>query len=323
MRGFIIRRILQIIPVFFAILILLFMILELAPGQPLADVQDPRISAATRARMLERFNLDLPMHERFFNWISDALRLDFGESITHRRPVSDIIATALPATLTLSISAMIVSLLIGIPLGILSAVYKGKITDTICSVFAFIGISMPGFFFGVLLILIFSVNLGWTPISGYGSPPPFANNATLLQIWADRAWHLILPVTVMGLIGAAGYMRYTRSSMLEVIHSDYIRTARAKGLRERRIIFRHAMRNALIPIITLIGLQLPTLFSGAAITEAVFGLPGLGQIMIQAANGRNYPIIIGMMTMIAIVTLAAALIAEILYAVADPRVKYD
>ncbi|MCL2703213.1 MAG: ABC transporter permease [Defluviitaleaceae bacterium] len=323
MRGFIIRRILQIIPVFFGILLLLFILMELSPGQPLSDLQDPRITAAHRERMLARFNLDLPVRQRFFNWIADAVRGDFGESITHRRPVSELITTALPATLTLSISAMLVSMLIGIPLGILSAVYKGKGIDTVFTIFAFIGISMPIFFFGVLLILIFSVNLGLTPVMGYGSPPPFGRNETLMQIWADRAWHLILPVSALGLSGAASYMRYTRASMLEVIHSDYIRTARAKGLKESRIIFRHAMRNALIPIITIMGLQLPGLFSGSAITEAVFGLPGLGGLLLQAVGGRNYPIIIGMMTIIAIVTLASALIAEILYAVADPRIKYD
>jgi len=297
--------------------------MELSPGQPLSDLQDPRITAAHRERMLARFNLDLPVRQRFFNWIADAVRGDFGESITHRRPVSELITTALPATLTLSISAMLVSMLIGIPLGILSAVYKGKGIDTVFTIFAFIGISMPIFFFGVLLILIFSVNLGLTPVMGYGSPPPFGRNETLMQIWADRAWHLILPVSALGLSGAASYMRYTRASMLEVIHSDYIRTARAKGLKESRIIFRHAMRNALIPIITIMGLQLPGLFSGSAITEAVFGLPGLGGLLLQAVGGRNYPIIIGMMTIIAIVTLASALIAEILYAVADPRIKYD
>lgn len=323
MTGFIIRRILQMIPVFFGILAILFILMEVAPGEPLADLQDPRITAAHRERMLERFGLDLPVHQRFINWVSDAVRGDFGESITHRRPVSDIVATALRPTLTLSISAMLVSMLVGVPLGILSAVYKGRAVDNICTILAFVGISMPIFFFGVLLILAFSVNLGWTPIMGFGSPPPFGRNETLLQIWRDRAWHLILPVTALGLSGAAGYMRYTRASMLEVIHSDYIRTARAKGLKERRIIFRHAMRNALLPIITLMGLQLPALFSGSAITEAVFGLPGLGQIMIQAVNGRNFPIIIGMMTMVAIITLVSALIVEVMYAVADPRVKYD
>jgi len=323
MTGFIIRRILQIIPVFLGILIILFIITELAPGQPLADMQDPRVSPAQRERMLARFGLHLPLHERFFNWVSDAVRGDFGESITHRRPVSEMISTALPATLTLSIASMLASMLIGIPLGVLSAVYKGRIIDKICSVVAFIGISMPTFFFGVILILIFSVNLGWTPIMGFGSPPPFGRNETILQIWLDRGWHLILPVIALGFSGAAGYMRYTRTSMLEIINSDYIRTARAKGLKEKKVIFRHAMRNALIPIITLMGLQLPILFSGSAITEAVFGLPGLGQIMLQAVNGRNFPIIIGMMTMIAIITLVAALVTEILYAVADPRVKYD
>jgi peptide/nickel transport system permease protein len=312
------------IPVFLGILALLFLLTELAPGRPLADIQDPRLSPAHRERMLERFGLDLPVHQRFFNWVVDAVQGDFGESITHRRPVSEMIAGALPATLTLSISSMIVSLLLGIPLGILSAIYKGRLIDNICSVIAFIGISMPVFFFGVLLILIFSVGMELTPISGFGSAPPFGlRGETLLEIWRDRAWHLILPVTALGMTGAAGYMRYTRSSMLEVITSDYIRTARAKGLKERRIIFRHAMRNALIPIITLLGLQLPALFSGSAITEAVFGLPGLGQILLQSVTGRNFPILIGVMTMVAIITLISALIAEIMYAVADPRIKYD
>jgi peptide/nickel transport system permease protein len=309
--------------VFFGVLVLLFLIMEIAPGEPLADLQDPRITAAHKEQMLARFGLDLPWYQRLGNWIADAVRGNLGESITHRRPVSEMIRVAMGPTLTLSISAMLVSMLIGIPLGIVSAVYKGRAIDMAASIFAFIGISMPIFFFGVLLVLVFGVTLEWLPIMGYGSPPPFARTATQWQIYVDRARHLILPVTAMGLSGTAGYMRYTRASMLEVINSDYIRTARAKGLKERRVIFRHAMRNALIPIITLMGMQLPGLFSGAAITEAVFGLPGLGQIMLQAINGRNFPIIIGIMAMIAIITLIAALLAEIMYAVADPRIKYD
>ena len=323
MSGFIIRRVLQMVPVFIGIMMILFILFELAPGQPLANLQDPRITVEHRERMLYRFGLHLPLHQRFLNWMGDAMTGNFGESIMHRRPVSDIIGEAIVPTLTLSIAAMLVSLLVGIPLGILSAIYKGKPIDNFLTVFAFIGISIPGFFFGVVLIMIFSLNMGITPISGFGSPPHLMRDAGLLQIYLDRAWHLALPVTVLGLIGSASYMRYTRTSMLEVINSDYIRTARAKGLKERRIIFRHALRNALIPIITIMGLQLPALFSGAAITEMVFGLPGLGQIMISAVGGRNFPIIAGIITMVAIITLIAALIAEIMYAVVDPRVKYD
>ena len=323
MTSFIIRRIIQILPVFVGIMMILFILFEMAPGEPLANLQDPRITVEHRERMLYRFGLHLPLHQRFINWMGDAITGDFGESIMHRRPVSEIIAGAMVPTITLSIAAMLVSLLVGIPLGILSAIYKGKPIDNFFTIIAFIGISIPGFFFGVLLIMIFSLNLELTPISGFASAPHLMRDASLIQIYMDRAWHLALPVTVMGLIGSAGYMRYTRTSMLEVINSDYIRTARAKGLKERKIIFRHALRNALIPIITLMGLQLPALFSGAAITEAVFGLPGLGQIMIQAVGGRNFPIIAGIITMIAIITLVAALIAEIMYAVVDPRVKYD
>ena len=323
MKNYILRRVLQMIPVFFGILVILFILIELAPGQPLTDLQDPRITAEHRARMLERFGMHLPPHQRFVNWFLAVLTGDFGESITHRRPVSAVISDALVPTLTLSIASMLVSLMVGIPMGILSAIYKGRPIDSLFAVFAFVGISMPSFFFGVLLILIFSVNLGITPVSGFGSPPPFSSGANVIEFYLDRAWHLVLPVTVLGLIGSAGYMRYTRASMLEVLGSDYICTARAKGLAESKIIIRHAMRNALIPIITLMGLQLPALFSGSAITEAVFGLPGLGTIMIQAVGGRNFPIILGIITIVAIITLIAALITEIMYAAADPRVRYE
>ena len=323
MKGYCIRRILQMIPVFFAILVTLFVIIELSPGNPLSGAQDPRMTAEQRAALEVKFGLHRSGPEKFFTWIIDTARGDLGMSTVHRRPVTAVLADALVPTVVLSFSALIFSMLVGIPLGILSAVKKGKIIDHITAVFSFIGISMPGFFFGLLLIWGFAITLGVSPVFGFSSNPLETRNFTPIQRVLDIAWHLTLPTIVLGLSNVAQFMRYTRSSMLEVIKQDYIRTARSKGLRESTIIFHHAFRNATIPIITLLGIIIPTLISGAAITESVFGLPGIGRIAVEAATSRNYPIIIGVAVMVSLATLIASLLADICYAAADPRIRYE
>ena len=321
MRSYLIRRFLQLIPVFLGILILIFLILELSPGDPTAFYTSPGMTAAQKADIIERFGLNEPLHVRFFLWVTNALKGDFGRSTHWRQPVTELLKPMIAPTLQLSLYSLLISLLIGIPAGIVSATKQYSWEDNALSVFSLLGISMPSFFFGLVMILIFSVNLGWFPLFGLSDPGYVAPNA-----WAEfwhRIWHLTLPAIVLGLGGIATFMRYTRSSMLEVIKSDYIRTARAKGMKERVVIYRHAFRNAVIPIITLLGFWIPGLLSGAVITETVFGLPGLGRISVMAVNFRDYPVIIAVTAMLSILTLIGTILADVFYAIADPRIRYE
>ena len=214
-----------------------------------------------------------------------------------------------------------VFIIIGIPAGILSATKQYTAVDNILTVVSFIGISIPSFFFGLILLKVFAVDNQIFPLFGIRDPLLMSDN--IFDNIKDVAWHLVLPSIVLGLSSTASFMRYTRSSMLEVIKQDYIRTARAKGLKEKTVIYRHAFRNGIIPIITLLGFWIPSLLSGAVVTETIFGLPGLGKISVEAAMKRNYPLILGINSMLAILTLIGALVADILYAVADPRIRYD
>jgi len=321
MRAYLIRRFLQIIPVFLGILILLFLIIELSPGGPTSNYMDPRMRPSQKAEIAEKFGLNAPVHERFIKWVSNTLRGDFGRSLKHQKPVIDVIRTMIGPTLALSALSLLFAMLIGIPAGVISATKQYSIADNSLTVFSLIGISMPSFFFALLLLKFFSVDLGWFPLFGLRDPLYKAPNSFMMMLHMLK--HLTLPVVVLGLGSTATFMRYTRSSMLEVIKSDYIRTARAKGLREKVVIYRHAFRNAIIPIITLLGFWIPSLISGAVITESIFGLPGLGKISVEAVNYRDYPIILAINSMLALLTLLSTIIADILYAAADPRIKYD
>ena len=321
MRAYLIRRLLQIIPVFFGILVLIFLIIELSPGGPTGNFMDPRMTAEHRAELAERFGLNDPMPVRFYKWVTNALQGDFGRSVRYQRPVIDVLRPMIGPTLALSSLALLIAMLIGIPTGIIGATKQYSVTDNSLTVFSLIGICMPSFFFALVLLMFFSVRLGWFPLFGLVNPlytPP-----NIMAAFFHRLWHLALPAIVMGLGSTATFMRYTRSSMLEVIKSDYIRTARAKGLKEKVVIYRHAFRNAVIPIITLLGFWIPGLLSGAIVTESIFGLPGLGKIAVDAVGYRDYPIILAVTTMLAILTLLGTIIADIFYAIADPRIKYD
>jgi len=279
------------------------------------------MTPALRAELVERFGLNDPPVTRFFIWLGNMLRGELGSSIRLQRPVVDVLAPMISPTLLLMSLSMVFSVLVGVPAGIISATKQYTIADNSLTVFSLIGISMPSFFFGLLLLRYFSVELQWFPLFGmrdalYKPPNAFANALHVLH-------HMVLPVIVLGMGGVATFMRYTRSSMLEVIKSDYIRTARAKGLTEKVVIYRHALRNAMIPIITLLGFWIPSLLSGAVITESIFALPGIGRTAVEAVMTRDYPIILSISTMMAILTLLSTLIADILYAAADPRIKYD
>jgi peptide/nickel transport system permease protein len=227
----------------------------------------------------------------------------------------------IPITLRLAILSFLFSIIIGIPAGIISATRQYSLADNSLTVFSLIGISLPSFFFGLILLRIFAIELQWFPLFGIRNPLYVPRSA--FDAATHTLHHLILPMIVLGMGGTATFMRYTRSSMLEVIKSDYIRTARAKGLSEKVVIYRHALRNGLIPIITLFGFSIPALMSGAVVTESIFGLPGVGRTAIDAVNFRDFPIIMAVNSMLAFLTLLGALIADLLYAAADPRIRYD
>jgi peptide/nickel transport system permease protein len=321
MRYYILRRIIQIIPVLIGIIFILFFILEQAPGTPVSYMMHPRMTPEQKAELEEKLGLDIPWYERFINYIKEASKGNLGYSSTHKKPVTEVIGNYAGPTLLLALVSLTISIFIGIPAGIISAVKQHTVTDNILTVISFIGISIPSFFFGLLLLKAFAVDIQLFPLFGLKDPLLMSDNI-FVKI-KDIAWHLVLPSIVLGLNSTASFMRYTRSSMLEVIKQDYIRTARAKGLKEKTIIYRHAFRNGIIPLITLIGFWIPLLLSGAIVTESIFALPGLGKISVEAAMSRNYPLILGINSILAILTLIGALVADILYALADPRIRYD
>jgi len=238
-----------------------------------------------------------------------------------QKPVVEVLAPMIPPTLILMSLSLLFAVIIGVPAGIISATKQYTLADNSLTVFSLVGISMPSFFFGLLLLRYFAIELQWFPLFGLRDPLYRAPNAIANMFHVLH--HLVLPTVVLGMGGVATFMRYTRSSMLEVIKSDYIRTARAKGLKEKVVIYRHALRNAMIPIITLLGFWIPSLLSGAVITESIFALPGLGRTAVEAVMTRDYPIILAINTMLAMLTLISTLIADLLYAAADPRIKYD
>jgi len=322
MRNYIIRRIIQMIPVFIGILFILFFILEQAPGTPVSNMMHPRMTPEQKAELNEKLGMNIPWYERFVNYVKEALlEGNLGYSNTHKKPVAEVIGDYVGPTLLLAVVSLCISIIIGIPAGIVSATKQYTAVDNILTVASFIGISIPSFFFGLILLKVFAVDNQIFPLFGIRDPLLMSDN--IFDKIKDVAWHMVLPSIVLGLSSTASFMRYTRSSMLEVIKQDYIRTARAKGLKEKTVIYRHAFRNGIIPIITLLGFWIPSLLSGAVVTETIFGLPGLGKISVEAAMKRNYPLILGINSMLAILTLIGALVADILYAVADPRIRYD
>lgn len=321
MKNYIIRRIIQMIPVLLGILFILFFILEQAPGTPVSNMMDPKMTPEQKAELALKLGLDTPWYERFVNWVGEALQGNLGYSINHKKPVTDVIGDYAGATMLLALISLVISILIGIPAGVISATKQYSIADNVLTVISFIGISIPSFFFGLLLLKFFAVDIQLFPLFGLQDPLLMSNN--LFDKIKDVAWHLFLPSIVLGLNSTASFMRYTRSSMLEVVKQDYIRTARAKGLKEKTVIYRHAFRNAVIPIITLLGFWIPGLLSGAVVTETIFALPGLGKISVEATMTRNYPLILGINAMLAVLTLIGALVADLLYAVADPRIRFD
>ncbi len=316
MLRFIARRLIQAVPTLFGITLVVFFVTRLAPGDPV-NFADPRITGEDIARVRAARGLDQPLPIQYLRWLSGAIRGDLGTSFQSREPVLSIILSRLPNTLELTGAALVVGLLVGVPVGVAAAVRRGSWIDSAWRVGAVIGDAVPVFWLGLLLIMVFGVHLRWFPI---GSAYTIGQDPNDL---GDRLWHLILPAATLAMGFIALYSRYLRTELLEVIGQDYIRTARAKGLPEPTVIWRHAVRNALLPLITALGGALPTLFTGAAITEIVFTWPGMGRLALESVLARDYPILMGLTLFAAVLIILGQLLSDVLYAVVDPRVRLD
>ncbi|MFA4932798.1 MAG: ABC transporter permease [Caldisericia bacterium] len=322
MFYYLIRRLISMIPLLLGITVISFLVIHLAPGAPTGLQTDlnPKITAEARIRLEKIYGLDKPLHTQYLLWLKRLVVLDLGNSFSmDGRPVTDKIIERVPITILINALSMFLIILIAIPIGVISASYQDSFFDKFTTVFVFIGFAVPTFWLALLLMILFGVNLGWLPISGlkslnYEYLPAFG-------MLMDRAKHLILPIFVSAFGGLAGLSRYTRSNMLEVIRQDYIMTARSKGLKERVVIFKHALRNALLPVITILGLSVPGLIGGSVIFETIFAIPGMGQLFYMSVMARDYPVIMGILVIGAVLTLMGNLIADISYALADPRIK--
>ena len=322
MMMFIGKRIALMVPMLLGITMISFLVMNLAPGEPIDVLTNlnPKATAEARERLRSHYGLNQPLPVRHVNWLKRVVRLDLGYSFAQdNRPVWDKIRERIPITLTINALSLLLIIIVAIPIGIYSAVHQNSIMDRILTVFVFIGFATPTFWLALLLMILFGVHLGWLPISGLQSIQ--AAHAGFWFVLGDRARHLLLPVLVSAFGGLAGLSRYMRSNMLEVIRQDYITTARAKGLKEATVIGKHALRNALMPIITILGFSLPGLIGGSVIFETIFAIPGMGQMFYGAVMARDYPLIMGILLIGASLTLVGNLLADISYALVDPRIR--
>ncbi|NWG15261.1 MAG: ABC transporter permease [Chloroflexi bacterium] len=323
MRAFLIRRLLQMIPLLIGISIFSFLIIKSAPGDPTIvyiDPNKPPPSAEDMARLRAQLGLDQPLHIQYIRWLGSALQGDWGFSLTGRRAVTAEIGDRLPATLLLGLSSLMFALVLSLPIALLSAVRRYTLADYFITTLSFIGISMPGFFLALLLMQVFAVQFRWLPTTGIRNVrESYEGFAAVL----DVARHLILPTLALGTASLARWVRYQRSSLLEVLSQDYIRTARAKGVPEGRVLRIHALRNALMPMATLVGLSIPQLVSGSFIIEFVFGWPGMGLLGVNAALKRDFPIIMGVTMLSALFIVIGNFLADLAYHWIDPRIRYE
>lgn len=328
MTRFALRRLLAAVPLILGILTILFVVLSLAPGDPTHLYFGPNMSPEVLEQIRRNLGLDQPLPIRYLKWLGAFLQGDFQTSFVQHQPVRALLAAHLPNTLVLTGCALVLSFAVGIFLGVVQAVRQHSVTDSLLSVVTLVFYSIPSFWLAMMLILVFSVFAqtawGW-PIS-FPASGVTSTDYDLLSPGAqivDRLWHLVLPVLSLTLVMAAGVSRYVRTSMLEVLKQDYIRTARAKGLSEGAVIRRHALRNALIPVVTLLGLYLPLLFSGAVFVEMVFAWPGMGRLVVNSILARDYPVVMAGTFLFATMVVVGNLVADLLYAVVDPRVRHD
>lgn len=313
MGGYVLRRVLQAVVVLLGVSVIVFSLLHLVPGDPIRAALGTRFDQNVYDALRERTGLDRPLVLQYFSWLGGALTGDLGVSFRSGRPVTTIIMGRLPATLTLAFAALVVALLIALPLGVISAVRQGTKTDYVATMFSQLGISIPDFWMGIMLILFVSLMLGWLPPSGY---VPLTQDPV--------AWlrHLIMPAVTVGVVTGSVLTRFVRSAMLEILSQDYVRTARSKGLRERVVVKRHVFRNALIPVVTVTGMQLAFLLGGVIVVEIVFAWPGLGELTLIAIRARDYTVLQGAVLLFAFLFLVINLAVDLLYSWLDPRIKY-
>jgi len=316
------KRLLMMIPLLIGITLISFVVIHLAPGEP-TDLQtdlNPQATAEMQERLRAQYGLDQPLHVQYGQWLGRLLQLDFGESFAlDHRPVFDKVTERLPITILINVLSIVLILVVAVPIGVLSATRRNSLFDKGTTVFVFIGFAMPSFWLALLLMDYLGVRLGLFPIAGIRSLG-HEYLGFFGRIW-DIAQHLILPVFVSAFGGLAGFSRYMRSNMLEVVRQDYILTARAKGLSENAVIYRHALRNAMLPVITILGLSVPGLIGGSVIFETIFAIPGMGKLFYDGVMMRDYPLIMGVLVIGAVLTLLGNLIADVSYALADPRIR--
>nr|WP_027631631.1 ABC transporter permease [Clostridium hydrogeniformans] len=319
MQRRIIKRFIISLIVLFGISIIVFIFVHSQPGNPYINMINPNVAPEQTEAMLKDLGYYDPMPVKYIKWVSRAIKGDFGYSIQYKESVISVINKRIGNTLILSIVATFISILIAIPLGVLSAIKRNSVYDYIITILSFIGISIPSFFFGMLLIKWLAFDLRILPISGMKTP---GENYEGVQAFLDTMKHMIMPTIVLALMNTASLMRYTRSSMIDNISKDFIQTARAKGLVERKAMIKHGFKNSLIPIITILCMQIPTIFSGALITETIFVWPGIGRLNYEAVLNRDYPLIMGILMIMAVIILLSNILADILYSLVDPRVRY-
>lgn len=318
MSRYLLRRLLIALPSLLGISVVLFTVLALAPGDPFEELAtNPNVPAEVRANLRAQFGLDDPIYLRYFNWLAAMLHGDWGFSFASRIDVDMLILQRLPATLIVIGSSQLLALAIALPVGVYAATRPYSIFDQVASTLAFIGFSLPTFFTGILFILLFSITLDWLPFVYRADI-----DATGWQWWWEHVRQSIMPVTVLGLFQAASWTRFVRSAVLDVIRLDYVTTARSKGLAERLVIIKHVVRNALIPVVTLVALQMPAVFGGAIVTEQIFRVPGIGSLLITSILANDTPVIMAVTFVFACLVLMFNLIADVLYGWLDPRISY-
>jgi peptide/nickel transport system permease protein len=310
--SFLGKRLLQLIPTLFFVSVIIFSLQQLLPGDPATIMAGEERDPAVIAQIRRQYRLDQPIPIQYVYWVKGVLTGDLGESMRIKQPVRDLILEKLPVTLQLGLMAMVIAGTIGVSAGIVSAVKRGTVWDYAANVFALWGLSTPNFWLGIMMIFLFSVELGWLPASGY---------VPLTEDWRQSLASTIMPAFVLGNAIAAVLMRHTRSAMLQALGSDYVRTARAKGLFERTVVLKHAMRNALTPVITLGALELGTLLSGAVLTEQIFTIPGFGKLIVDAVFNRDYAVVQGVVLVTATIYITLNLLADIAYVLVNPRLR--
>ncbi|GIN57871.1 ABC transporter permease [Lederbergia ruris] len=316
MKGYVLKRVLYLIPTLIGASLLIFFLYSLVPGN-FIDA-DPNLTAERKAELYALYGFDQPVLKRYFIWMGNLLQGDLGYSLQFQRPVVEVLGNYLWSSFFVALASLILTWAIALVVGVVSATRQYSLFDSLATVLVFAGMATPSFFLGLILIKFLAVDLGWFPAGGMITT---GSNHTGWAYIKDVGQHMILPVLVLTMLGIGGLARYFRTNMLEVIRQDFVRTARAKGLKEKTVVYKHALRNALLPAITLFAFELPALFSGAIITEQIFNWPGIGAIYMQAFTVRDYPLLMGFTMFIALLTVMSNLLADLLYGVADPRVR--